>query len=142
MTILRIYEGAIVERLNKSLDDIPAHKRQHWRLLVDDGPPAGYVRELHTIARAEEIELDAVRAVYSLTQRPHAQQVEAVKAEQSRRIVARYPEWQQLNILRRADPAEIAAMDSYITACGASASALEAMDPVPADYRADARWPA
>lgn len=142
MKMARVDAGAIVERIDIDPARIPAHKRHHWREVIDDGPPAGYVPALHTVDRVERIDDDAVRTVYTIVQRPHDAQVQAIKAEQARRIVERYPEWRQLNVLRAGTEAEIAAMDAYISGCGLIADELEALNPVPADYADDSRWPA
>lgn len=60
----------------------------------------------------------------------------AVKAEARRRIMAIAPEWRQLNAIRESETAIFAKID----AIRAASDAIEAMDPIPLDYRSDAYW--
>lgn len=82
-----------------------------------------------------------------------------VKAEARRRIVAKYPEWKQLNMMARsvelqdnraqqawspAEKAEVEALKAawvWIKSVRAASDKIEALDPIPMDYAADARWP-
>jgi len=83
----------------------------------------------------------------------------AVKLEARRRIVARYPEWKQANMLARglelqdifrrvgawtaAEQAEAAALDAawaWIKAIRQASDSIEVMQPIPADFATDARW--
>lgn len=60
-----------------------------------------------------------------------------VKAEARRRILAFAPEWKQLNAIREGDSELFAKLD----AIRAASDAIEAMDPIPDDYRDDKHWP-
>lgn len=62
-----------------------------------------------------------------------------VKAEAARRIEARWPLWKQLNLSREGGIA-MDEMHAGIDAIRAASNALEAQDPIPADYRADHHW--
>jgi hypothetical protein len=83
----------------------------------------------------------------------------AVKTEARRRIVARYPDWKQANMLARglelqdifrrvgawtaAEQAEAAALDAawaWIKAIRQVSDSIEAMQPIPADFAANVRW--
>jgi hypothetical protein len=80
-----------------------------------------------------------------------------VRAEAARRILAIAPEWKQRNLTAQAailakkgeanwTPEERAAWDegealwNEIAAIRAASDVIEAMDPIPHDYTADARW--
>jgi hypothetical protein len=84
-----------------------------------------------------------------------------VKGEASWRIAQRFPSWKQANMTARGveltfklaqgnalapeETAEIAALQAawdWIKAVRAASDALEALDPIPADFADDARWPA
>ena len=62
-----------------------------------------------------------------------------VKAEANRRIEAVYPLWRQANVLREGGEA-VAAMGTAIDAIRAASDAIEALNPIPADYAADHYW--
>lgn len=85
----------------------------------------------------------------------------SVKAEASRRILARYPDWQQRNMTARgiellsqklvagdwteAEASEAGALQTawgWIRAVRAASDALGALEPIPADFADDSRWPA
>lgn len=91
---------------------------------------------------------------------PPAPTAADVKAEAGRRIVALYPEWKQRNMTARGvellhirasqpwTPEEQAEADSlqaawvWIGSLRAASDALEATQPIPADWRDDHYWPA
>jgi hypothetical protein len=62
-----------------------------------------------------------------------------VKIEARRRIEARYPLWKQVNIRASSDAREVGAMTAYIDAVRARSNEIEAMTPLPEDYR-DEKW--
>lgn len=83
----------------------------------------------------------------------------AVKQEARRRILERYPDWKQTNMVARSvelqdiwrqvgswTPEERAEADAltaawaWIKAIRAASDEIEAMTPIPADFAADARW--
>ncbi|MCI5078691.1 hypothetical protein [Oricola sp.] len=83
---------------------------------------------------------------------------EKVKAEAMRRILAICPEWKQRNLTAQAviladkgranwTAQDLAAWDAgktiwdRIDAMRTASNALEAMDPIPTDYRDDRYWP-
>lgn len=85
----------------------------------------------------------------------------AVKNEARRRILARYPEWKQTNMVARglelqeiwrqagawtaeeqAEANALAAASGWIKAVRAASDLIELMSPIPVDYAADVRWPA
>lgn len=88
---------------------------------------------------------------------PEQPTAEMVKAEANRRIVAVLPEWKQRNLTAQAallaekgrvnwTAAELAdwnagaALWAQVAAIRAASDALEALDPIPTDYRDDAHW--
>lgn len=62
-----------------------------------------------------------------------------VRQEAERRIVARYPLWKQINIMRDGGEAA-AAMATFIDGIRARSNATEARKRIPADYRDDSHW--
>lgn len=85
----------------------------------------------------------------------------SVKAEAQRRILGRFPEWKQRNMIARsveltlelargkpwtaeqsAEAAALQATWSWIGEVRAASDAIEAMKPLPHDYATDHRWPA
>lgn len=85
----------------------------------------------------------------------------AVKNEARRRILARFPEWKQTNMVARglelqeiwrqagawtveeqAEANALAAAWGWIKAVRAASDLIELMSPIPADYAADGKWPA
>ncbi|MEQ8747360.1 hypothetical protein [Pyruvatibacter sp.] len=89
----------------------------------------------------------------------HAAQVMAVKVEAGRRILARYPEWEQHNMLARAAALtdvgranwtaeqqqlsdDLHARWAWVAAVRARSNEIEVMDPLPEDVRDDTLWPA
>lgn len=102
-----------------------ADNRDTWRVDFSD------------VATAEQ-RAAAVEVVRSFD--PAAVPATDVKLEARRRILARYPEWKQLNIIR-AGGDDLAKMTAWIDAMRAASDALEAMSPIPADYADDSHWP-
>lgn len=83
---------------------------------------------------------------------------EDVKLEANRRILDFIPEWKQRNLTAQAaqlaekgranwTPEELAAWNAglaiwaHVVAIRMASDALEAMDPIPSNYTADAHWP-
>lgn len=62
-----------------------------------------------------------------------------VKAEAARRILARYPLWKQINIIREGDVA-LAEMSAFIDRIRVQSDALEALVPIPVTFREDKHW--
>lgn len=92
---------------------------------------------------------------------PQPPSVHDVKAEARRRILGRFPDWKQQNMTARGvelqdvwrregkwDAAEtdeadaLAAAWTWIKAVRSRSGEIEAMNPIPVDFAADARWPA
>ena len=97
---------------------------------------------------------------WTVERRPISEQRAAVKEEARRRILGRYPDWKQINMTARAgeliklmvvkgslteaEQAEVAALEAawaWIKAVRARSDEIEAIDPIPADFAADSRWP-
>lgn len=89
--------------------------------------------------------------------RPEAEQKALVKLEARRRIVDRYPDWKQTNMIARSvelvkkgaaltpdevtETEQLEAVWAWIKAVRATSDAIEQMAPIPLDYNDDARWP-
>lgn len=90
--------------------------------------------------------------------RPEAEQKAIVKAEARRRILDRYPDWKQTNMLARSvelvkkgasltpeetvESQQLEAVWAWIKAVRAASDQLEAMTPIPLDFEDNGRWPA
>jgi hypothetical protein len=66
---------------------------------------------------------------------------EQVKAQAWGRIMARYPDWKQLNLMREGGLA-LDTMSAFIDAVRAASNALEALNSIPIDFADDTHWPA
>ena len=142
----RVEGDTIMER--REIGSIPEHKAHLWRPVVYDGE--GPLSDI-------VIEADRVRVVRSTPPITAMQ----VKLECRNRILARFPDWKQTNMLARAvelqniwrlvgtwadsEAAEAAALDAawaWVRATRAASDVIEALSPIPADYAHDVRWPA
>lgn len=90
--------------------------------------------------------------------RDEAEQKALVKAEARRRILDRYPDWKQTNMLARSvelvkkgntltpeeltETQQLEAVWAWIKAVRTASDQLEAMTPIPLDFNEDGRWPA
>ena len=89
----------------------------------------------------------------------NAPKAAAVKAEARRRILALYPDWKQANLTARgvellrkgearwtaeelAEADAIHAAWDWVKSVRSASDAIEAMSPIPEDFRADRNWPA
>jgi hypothetical protein len=160
MKFSRIEGDVVAEIPSMNLDNIPEHKRNWWRPI--EGEPPAYDPHLETISGPTlVIEPTRVVRTWTVTRRPLDEQKLAVKAEARRRILERYPDWRQTNMVARgvelqdiwrtvgswtaAEQAEADALKaswSWIKSVRAASDAIEAMAPIPADYTADSYWPA
>lgn len=149
--------GIIVERRELRLEDIPDHKRSLWRPIVVEtvGTPGIFTRSItETIIEPERV---VTRTTHTAI--PLETQKLAVKNEARRRILARFPEWKQTNMVARsvelqdvwrkvgawtaeeqAEADALAAAWAWIKAIRLRSDQLEALDPIPEDYAADERW--
>lgn len=162
--IARIKNNAVVEWLPKlTLDDVPLHKRSHYRPVVEEKSARS---QLEMLAGPDVmVEADRVVKRWGLERRPLADQREQVKDECQRRILAALTVndvipciLKQLNALMRSvkltdtkhareltasEVAEAAALEGLsieIERLRAKSNAIEAMDPIPLDYAADKWW--
>ncbi len=167
MTILRIDNGTVVEvRTDADLSAIPPHKRSRWRVVTGD-PPAHNAAVQQLTSLSYEITDNAAVRSWQVTSRSREEQVAAVKTEAQRRIIVRTGATtleqcmvRQLNALMRAteltdkrargenltapEQAEetvLRALADDIKAIRSASNTIEQLDPVPADYAANARWP-
>ena len=106
----------------------------------DDHPGQWWIDGLLIAGASSEAEARAILDASAAAPGDPAVSPAAVKAEAQRRILEAVPEWRQRNALA-AGQAEAAAAWAPINAIRAASDALEAMDPIPADYAADHHWP-
>lgn len=142
----RVEGNTIIER--RTLTSIPEHKAHLWRPVVYEGD--GSLSDIH-------VEAGRVRVVRWAPPITATQ----VKLECRNRILARFPDWKQTNMLARAvelqniwrlvgkwadsEAAEAAALDAawaWIKATRAASDEIERLDPILADYTDGKRWPA
>lgn len=156
MTIYaRIENDVVVERRDIDPVSIPPHKASLWRLIEGTPPAYDPVRQRLT-GPVETIDPDLVRQVWTVEDIPADTIRQAIKAEARRRILARYPDWKQVNMTARtvellrkgeanltpAEATESAAMQAawdWVKAVRAASDALEIS--LPADFANDAHWP-
>lgn len=155
----RVENDTVVEMRDLVLEAIPEHKRYLWRPIVTEtvGTPGPF-----TSRRKEQV-IEAERVVQREVYERVALEVAKgyVKLEARRRIIARFPDWKQTNMVARGvelqnlfrlngawteqEQAEAAALDAawaWVKSVRMTSDALEQMDPIPDDYTADYRWPA
>lgn len=163
--IALIENGVVVKFLDKALEDIPEHKRAQFLPVEEDRPPAAEGLEWHT---SHEIVVEPSRVVrrYTVERRSADEQRQAVKDEAQRRIIAmtgatdiisamikqsnanmranelndKRLSGQELTAEEMAESAALRSFATAIKAIRARSNEIEAMDPIPSDYRADARW--
>lgn len=172
MTIARVENNTVLEvRDDIGLNAVPKHKRDRWYPVVGDQPTYNNQIELLT-GPFYSIERASVVRDWKVMRRPAPDIAAAVKFECRRRILERFPDWKQSNMLARAselariqsglmrnvDGTPIAARSlteneiaeeisiaeawAWISAVRKVSNELEAMATVPSDFSADARWPA
>jgi hypothetical protein len=149
MMLAERLDTAVRAKIGDALIGVSIGKRDDkrtWSVQLEDAATA----EQHAAAQAV---IDAFD--------PAAGDPASVKAEASRRILARYPDWKQRNMTARgvellnrrlvagawteAETAEAGALQAawdWITAMRVASNALEALAPIPADFTDDGRWPA
>lgn len=112
-----------------------------------------------TTGQIELIDMTADEvAVMNASHAANAPKAAAVKAEARRRILARYPEWKQANLMARGvalvrkgetqwtaeeltEANSIHAVWDWIKAVRAASNSIEAMTPIPDDFQDDKCWP-
>lgn len=155
----RIENDQIIERREFAPGAIPQHKAHLWRPVEGEQPTYDTFLQ-STSGPTETIEAGRVLRTWTVQDIAADALKERVKFEARRRILARYPDWKQVNMTARgvalqdawrlnstwtdAEAAEAAALQSawaWIKAVRAASDAIEAINPIPADYATDARWP-
>lgn len=110
--------------------------------------------------RVEQEVIEDNRVVTRITFEPVSDEIRAaaVKFEAGRRILEKYPQWRQVNMLARsveltrkgvaltaeeqAEAASLEAAWAWIKSVRTASDAIEALSPIPADFASDHRWPA
>jgi len=164
-----IKDGAVWRQITLDAPP-PAHKAGFLLPIEEDRPTYDPVSEYLT-GPVETIEANRVLRQWTKHARPTAEMRSMVKEEAGRRIRAIYPDWRQANMTARAaelariqqglmrdvdcnliaartltaeEVAEEQVINAawvWIKAVRAASDTIEALDPIPADYDADARWP-
>ena len=132
-----------------------------WRwMLVEEAQQPAHASALETPVSQYVVGADMVEQKWEVTRIPMEQQKGAVKDEAQLRIIARYPAWKQADMTARgvelsfsrdkkgawtaeeqAEADALQAVWAWIKAMRAAADALEALDPIPYDYRSAKHWP-
>lgn len=164
-----IRDGGIAE-YREAEQGSPAHKLAPdggplLRPVIDPGAPP-YNAALESLTQGTEISPDAVAVVYTVQRRSRPEQKQAVKQECQRRIIAatgtadiigcmlkqsnanmRANELNDKRLngetLTEAEAGEAAALRDLavaIKALRSRSNEIEALDPIPLDFAADARW--
>ena len=167
----RVEDGQIVERREFAPGAIPAHKAHLWKPIEGDAPSYDTFRQSLSTP-TETIEADRVLRTWVVSDVSTDNLRNMVKAEARRRILTRFPDWKQSNMIARS--AELARIQSglmrdangelvatrtltseelaeeqainlawaWIKAVRAASDSIELINPIPSDYASDARWPA
>lgn len=157
--LARVEAGDVIEMRNITLDDVPGHKRSLWVNVVDDRPVINNLT--HNLSGPVIIvEQNQVVRRWSAIPRPHSEVQSTIREEARRRILERYPDWKQTNMVARGvelqdiwrrvgtwtpeEQAEADALKSawdWISEVRASSNQIEVMDPMPEDINNDSLWP-
>lgn len=138
-------------------DPNPA-KGYQW-LPVEDTAQPDHSGKLEYASAEYVVERDRVVQRWTITRHPLSIQLAAVKLEARNRILARYPEWKQANMTARGvelvnlragrawtveEQAEADALQAawdWVKAVRSASDVIEAMTPIPADFRDAKYWP-
>ena len=140
-----------------------------WRPVEEDANPP-YVFGLETVKVETIVEVNRVHIKKTVEALPSQDQIGAIKAQASERILKAYPSWKQANMTARQgellrivlgemldangdlvtaraltvdEKAELMAINvswDWIKKIRVRSNELEAMSPLPADYSSDSRW--
>lgn len=154
MRYARVEDNKIIEYRDFADGEIPAHKAQLWKVVEDIIP--SYNPFYQVIFGPEVvIEEDKVRYVYTIEDKDPVELKYLVKAEAQNRILSKYPLWKQNNLLilkvelvakASLTQEEQAALDDInsqlqeIKEIRGFSDVLEAMSPIPEDYRDNKYW--
>ncbi len=154
MRYARVEDNKIVEYRDFADGEIPAHKAQLWKVVEDIIPS---YNPFYQVIFGPEVVIEEykVRYVYTIEDKDPVELKYLVKAEAENRIVSKYPLWRQNNLLVSkielvSKPVltqeEQAALDDInsqlqeIEKLRGCSNALEAMTPIPEDYRDNKYW--
>lgn len=154
MKYARVENNQVVEYRDFIDGEIPAHKLHLWKVVEDIVP--SYNPFYQVIFGPEVvIEEDKVRYVYTIEDKDPVELKYLVKAEAQNRILSKYPLWKQNNLLISKvelvakvtlTQEEQAALDDInsqlqeIKEIRGFSDVLEAMSPIPEDYRDNKYW--
>lgn len=154
MRYARVEDNKIVEYRDFADGEIPAHKAHLWKIVEEILP---IYNPFYQISFGPEvvIEEDKVRFVYTVEDKDPVELKYLVKAEAQNRILSKYPLWKQNNLLiskvelvakATLTQEEQAALDDInsqlqeIDKLRVCSDVLEAMSPIPEDYRDNKYW--
>jgi hypothetical protein len=154
MRYARVENNQIVEYRDFADGEIPAHKAQLWRVVEDIIPS---YNPFYQVIFGPEVVIEEykVRYVYTIEDKDPVELKYLVKAEAQNRILSKYPLWKQNNLLiskvelvakASLTQEEQAALDDInsqlqeIKEIRDFSDVLEAMTPIPEDYRDNKYW--
>lgn len=154
MRYARVEDNKIVEYRDFADGEIPTHKAHLWKIVEEILP---IYNPFYQISFGPEvvIEEDKVRFVYTVEDKDPVELKYLVKAEAENRILSKYPLWRQNNllvekielvskpVLTEEEQAALDAINSQlqeIDKIRACSDILEAMIPIPEDYRDNKYW--
>ena len=154
MRYARVEDNKIVEYRDFADGEIPAHKAQLWKVVEDIIPS---YNPFYQVIFGPEVVIEEykVRYVYTIEDKDPVELKYLVKAEAQNRILSKYPLWKQNNLLilkvelvakATLTQEEQAALDDInsqlqeIKEIRDFSDVLEAMTPIPEDYRDNKYW--
>ena len=154
MRYARVEDNKIIEYRDFADGEIPAHKAQLWKVVEDIIPS---YNPFYQVIFGPEVVIEEykVRYVYTIEDKDPVELKYLVKAEAQNRILSKYPLWKQNNLLiskvelvakASLTQEEQAALDDInsqlqeIKEIRDFSDVLEAMTPIPEDYRDNKYW--
>jgi hypothetical protein len=154
MKYARVEDNKIIEYRDFAEGEIPAHKLYLWKIVEDIVP--SYNPFYQVIFGPEVvIEIDKVRYVYTIEDKDPVELKYLVKAEAENRILSKYPLWKQSNMLalkvdlmskttlteqEQITLDDINSQLQEIQAIRNCSDVIEAMTPIPENYRDNQHW--
>ena len=148
-----------VDRISANIDPT-VQTKPGWRWLpVEDTPGPDFPGKLETASAERVVDGGKVVTVWTVSRRAIDDQRQAVKDEARRRILARFPDWKQTNMValgveltlakiggdwtkeQQDEAGALQAAWDWVKAVRSASDVIEAMSPIPADFRSDKFWP-
>jgi hypothetical protein len=148
-----------IDRIEANVDPT-VRTRAGWRWLpFEETPAPDYSGKLENASAVPVVADGKVIREWTIERKPIEEQRQAVKAEARRRILDRFPDWRQANMTARGieltlarvgrewtegeqqEADAIQAAWDWVKAIRSASDVVEAMAPIPADFRDDKHWP-